>query len=152
MSDHMERHAEPRHNGFRRQGIDNLMDRFLTHSPHNAKLFSNRQANSSDLRQVSWHIIMQGMSKDDETPRPYSDIAERLKWHRTLLGMNQDEYAKSIGAKRSALSLWEAGTHRMSLNAGLDLRSKYGLSLDFMYEGIDDALPMTLRNAWRDRP
>ena len=95
---------------------------------------------------------MQGMSKDDETPRPYSDIAERLKWHRTLLGMNQDEYAKSIGAKRSALSLWEAGTHRMSLNAGLDLRSKYGLSLDFMYEGIDDALPMTLRNAWRDRP
>lgn len=92
------------------------------------------------------------MEKTPETPRPYSDIAERLKWHRNLLGMKQDEYAKSIGAKRSALSLWEAGTHRMSLNAALDLRNKYGLSLDFMYEGIDDALPMTLRNAWRDKP
>ena len=92
------------------------------------------------------------MSKDDETPRPYADIAERLKWHRSIVGLNQDEYAKSIGAKRSALSLWEAGTHRMSLNAALDLRSKYDLSLDFMYEGIDDALPMTLRNAWRDKP
>lgn len=66
--------------------------------------------------------------------------------------MNQDEYASSIGVKRSALSLWEAGTHRLSLDGALALRSKYGLSLDFMYEGIDDALPMTLRNAWRDKP
>lgn len=84
--------------------------------------------------------------------RPYSDIAERLKWHRETLGLTQDQYAVSIGVKRSALSLWEAGTHRMSLDGALALRSKYGLSMDFMYEGIDDALPMTLRNAWRDRP
>ena len=61
-------------------------------------------------------------------------------------------YAASIGVKRSAFSLWEAGTHRMSLDGALALRSKYGLSLDFMYEGIDDALPMTLRAAWRGRP
>lgn len=84
--------------------------------------------------------------------RPYSDIAERLKWHRTLLGMTQKEYAMSVGKKREAYSLWEAGTHRLSLDGALALRRKYGLSLDFMYEGIDDALPMTLRNAWHDRP
>lgn len=90
---------------------------------------------------------------DAEKPRPYADIAERLKWHReAVMGMKQDEYAVSIGHKRSALSLWEAGTHRLSLDGALALRNKYGLSLDFMYEGIDDALPMTLRNAWRDRP
>lgn len=85
-------------------------------------------------------------------PRPFADIAERIKWHRETVGLNQEDYAKSIGVKRSALSLWEAGTHRMSLDGALALRNKYGLSLDFMYEGIDDALPMTLRNAWRDRP
>ena len=148
----MEGNAKPRHNGVRCQRFNDLMDGFIAHTPHNAKLLGNRQANSLALRQISWHFNLPAMSKDDETPRPYADIAERLKWHRSIVGLNQDEYAKSIGAKRSALSLWEAGTHRMSLNAALDLRSKYDLSLDFMYEGIDDALPMTLRNAWRDKP
>lgn len=84
--------------------------------------------------------------------RPFSDIDERIKWHRSVIGMNQQEYADSIGIKRSTLSLWEAGTHRLSLDGALALRNKYGLSLDFMYEGISDALPMTLRNAWLERP
>lgn len=89
-----------------------------------------------------------------DKPRPFSDIAERIKWHRetVLKCPRQEDYAQSIGVKRSALSLWEAGTHRLSLDGALALRNKYGLSLDFMYEGNDDALPMTLRNAWRDRP
>lgn len=89
---------------------------------------------------------------DSEKLRPFADIAERLKWHRELvLDLSQAEYAKTIGIKRPAYSLWEAGTHRLSLDGALALRTKYGLSLDFMYEGIDDALPMTLRNAWRER-
>lgn len=88
----------------------------------------------------------------NEKARPFADIAERLKWHRALMGMTQKEYAATIDKKREAYSLWEAGTHRLSLDGALALRKKYGLSLDFMYEGIDDALPMTLRNAWRDRP
>jgi transcriptional regulator with XRE-family HTH domain len=87
-----------------------------------------------------------------DTPKPFSDIAERIRWHRSLLGMTQQEYADKLGVKRSAFSLWESGSHRLSLDGALALRTKYGLSLDFMYEGIDDALPMTLRNAWRDRP
>lgn len=85
--------------------------------------------------------------------RPHADIAERIKWHRqSVVRMTQAEYADALGVKRSALSLWEAGTQRLSLDGALALRTKYGLSLDFMYEGIDDALPMTLRNAWRDKP
>lgn len=88
-----------------------------------------------------------------DTVRPHSDIAERIKWHRqTVARLTQEQYADALGVKRSALSLWEAGTHRLSLDGALALRTKYGLSLDFMYEGIDDALPMTLRNAWRDKP
>lgn len=88
-----------------------------------------------------------------DQPRPHLDTAERIKWHReNVVRMTQADYAVSIGVKRSALSLWEAGTHRLSLDGALALRTKYGLSLDFMYEGIDDALPMTLRNAWRDKP
>ena len=84
--------------------------------------------------------------------KPFSDIATRLKWHRDMLDLTQEEYAKTLGVKRSRYSKWEAGADRLSLDGALVLRRKYGLSLDFMYEGIDDALPMTLRNAWLDKP
>lgn len=88
----------------------------------------------------------------EQASKPFADIAERLAWHRGLLGLSQEDYAAKINFKRSAYSLWEAGSHRLSLDGALALRNKWGLSLDFMYEGIDDALPMTLRNAWRERP
>ncbi|WP_407691903.1 helix-turn-helix transcriptional regulator [Pseudooceanicola sediminis] len=84
--------------------------------------------------------------------RPFSDIAERIRWHRSLEGLTQDEYAQKAGLKRAQLNNWETGKLRLSLDGALALRRTYGLSLDFMYEGIADALPMTLRVAWRDRP
>ena len=87
-----------------------------------------------------------------DEPRPFADKAVRLKWHRELEGLTQEDYATKIGMKRARYSLWEAGTHRLSLDGALALRRRFGLSLDFMYEGIDDALPMTLRSSWRDRP
>ena len=83
---------------------------------------------------------------------PYYDIAERLRWHRNLEGVTQVEYAKALGVKRSALNNWESGHFRLSIDGALALRKRYGLSLDFMFEGIDDALPMTLRKAWLDKP
>lgn len=85
-------------------------------------------------------------------PRPFDDIADRLRWHRESVAMTQEQYAETIDVKRARYSLWETGDHRLSLDGALALRKRWGLSLDFMYEGIDDALPMTLRNAWRDRP
>lgn len=87
-----------------------------------------------------------------DNTQPYADIAERLLWHRELMGLNQADYAARISTKRSTYSLWEVGSHRLSLNGALALRERWGLSLDFMYEGIDAALPMTLRNAWLERP
>lgn len=125
------------------------MDGFFAHAANNAKSFSIGQANITPLRQLSWQTTIWAM---EDKPRPFIDIAERIKWHRELMRLSQADYAASIGVKRSALSLWEAGAHRLSLDGALALRTKYGLSLDFMYEGIDDALPMTLRNAWRDKP
>lgn len=92
---------------------------------------------------------MMRMKSDD---RPYIDIAERLRWHREIMGMTQQEYADKLGVKRAALNNWENGSYRLSLDGALALRKTYGLSLDFMYEGIDDALPMTLRRAWLSRP
>lgn len=88
----------------------------------------------------------------DPRARPFGAIADRLVWHRTLMGLRQEDYAKRLGVNRSTLNNWEGGDYRLSLDGALALRRTFGLSLDFMYEGIDDALPMTLRNAWRERP
>ena len=91
------------------------------------------------------------MNRNESKERPFSDIAERLKWHRGLLGMDQAQYAAALGVNRPALSLWEAGTHRLSLNGALAIRERYQLSLDFLYAGNADALPMALRNEWLER-
>lgn len=101
------------------------------------------------LRQDICHAILPRMELDQ---KPFGDIAARIRWHRDLLGMTQKEYAEKIGQKRATINNWESGDYRLSLDGALALRKTYGLSLDFMYEGIADALPMTLRNAWLDKP
>lgn len=149
MADHMIRYIEDHGQALCREMGDDLMRGDFVHSADYAKSFSKTQANTSDLCQISWPRTIPNM---ESAPKPFADIADRLRWHRESLGLSQDEYAAKIGFKRSAYSLWEAGSHRLSLDGALALRNKWGLSLDFMYEGIADALPMTLRQAWIERP
>lgn len=87
-----------------------------------------------------------------QSEKPFGDIGDRIRWHRSLEGLDQRDYAERAGLKRAQLSNWESGNTRLSIDGALALRKTYGLSLDFMYEGIADALPMTLRSAWMDRP
>lgn len=101
------------------------------------------------LSQKLWLAMLRGMGLDE---KPFGDIAARIRWHRHLEGMDQATYAARAGLKRSQLSNWESGDYRISLDGARALRKTYGLSLDFIIEGIDDALSMTLRAAWRERP
>lgn len=87
-----------------------------------------------------------------DTARPYEDIAARIRWHRALMGLTQHDYATRAKLKRAQLNNWESGDYRLSIDGARALRQTYGLSLDFLYEGIADALPMTLRQAWMDKP
>lgn len=87
-----------------------------------------------------------------DVSKPYADIAERIAWHRALLGLDQVTYATKAGLKRTQLSNWESGSTRLSLDGALRLRQTYGLSLDFMFAGNVEALDMTLRSAWMDKP
>ncbi|WP_412550555.1 helix-turn-helix domain-containing protein [Shimia sp. MIT910701] len=84
--------------------------------------------------------------------KPFADISARLRWHRALLGLTQDEYAVKANLKRAQLNNWENGNHRIGLDGARALRKTYGLSLDFIYEGDINALPMNLRNALLDKP
>lgn len=139
-----------RGDGIRAKGVDDRDDGFLVHGNPNAIFYHIDQAMSESFCQERSRDMSKGM---ETAEKPYAEIAERLRWHReSITGLTQKEYAEKIGSKRPAYSQWEAGLQRLSLNGALALRKTYGLSLDFLYEGIDDALPMTLRNAWRDRP
>jgi len=99
------------------------------------------------VRHLSWQSKIAPMEN-----APYGDIAARIRWHRAFEGLNQTEYATKAGIKRSQLSNWETGQQRVSVDGALLLRDTYGLSLDFIYAGNVDALPMNLRQALRDNP
>ena len=95
-------------------------------------------------RQEKWPDNITIMSED----APFWDIAERIRWHRNLEGLRQLDYAKKANLKRSQLSNWESGQQQISVDGARALRRTYGLSLDFIFEGIDDALPITVRASW----
>lgn len=88
----------------------------------------------------------------EKIDRPHAEIAARIKWHRELLGLTQKDYAEKAGLKRAQLNNWEGGDNRIGIDGARALRKTYGLSLDFIYEGVDDALSMTLRNALLESP
>lgn len=88
----------------------------------------------------------------EKLTRPHAEIASRIKWHRELLSLTQKDYAEKAGLKRAQLNNWEGGDHRIGIDGARALRKTYGLSLDFIYEGVDDALSMTLRKALLESP
>ncbi|WP_417701898.1 helix-turn-helix domain-containing protein [Pseudophaeobacter sp.] len=84
--------------------------------------------------------------------KPYADIASRLRWHRERMGLTQSQYAEKAGLKRAQLNNWESGDYQVGLAGARALRKTYGLSLDFIYEGDEQALDMTLRKELLDNP
>lgn len=106
--------------------------------------------NEQGLPQILWRATIAAIM--DMSDKPFGDIATRLRWHRAFEGLDQRDYASKAGLKRAQLSNWETGDYRLSLDGALALRRTYGLSLDFIYAGNAETLPMHLRAAWRDRP
>ncbi len=80
------------------------------------------------------------------------DIGDRLRWHRDLLGLTQEDYAELIQTERPIYGHWETGRNRLSINGGLRIRAKHGLTLDFLYTGDVNSLPLVLRHALRGIP
>ena len=143
------RHPEPVEEDVLAEFFDDAGCFVLCHPASMTNQLSSVKIGDALWGQIACQAILRGMGLED---KPFGDIATRLRWHRALTGLTQKDYAAKIGQKRATLNNWEGGDYRLSLDGALALRRTYGLSLDFMYEGNDDALPMTLRNAWRDSP
>ncbi len=84
------------------------------------------------------------MVKPDKV-RPYEDIAIRLRHVRAVEGMQQQDFAESAGLKHSQYKNWESGVYRISLDGALALRKRCGITLEFIYLGDVDSLPMSWR-------
>lgn len=80
-------------------------------------------------------------------PRPFIDIAERLKLIRSIEGMEQREFAESAGLKVSQYKNWETGVYRIGLDGALALRTRYGVTLEYLYIGDRESLPISWRKA-----
>lgn len=141
--------AEPGFHGSDTYRVDDMSNGMCEHAPLMPDNLARHKPNDHGLSQNIWRDTLSRMGNAE---KPFVDIAARIRWHRSIEGLDQLEYAQRAGLKRSQLSNWEAGSGRISIDGALSLRRTYGLSLDFIYEGIDDALPMTLRAALRESP
>jgi len=72
--------------------------------------------------------------KTDE-PWAKENVAKRLIWLRSYLGLTQREFAESIDVAATNLNNWEKGRQRLSLDGGLRINRIYGTSLDFLFLG-----------------
>ena len=77
-------------------------------------------------------------------------VARRIRWHVAHTKLNETAYAAAIGSKRSQVNSWRMGYTRPSLDAGLAMCRRYGLTLEFIYRGDDKGLPAHLFEAWRE--
>ncbi|THH36565.1 XRE family transcriptional regulator [Aliishimia ponticola] len=80
--------------------------------------------------------------------KTYPDIAARLRRVREgFSDCNRKEWAKHHGFNPTQYTNWENGTRRIPIDAASALSAKYGLTLDWIYLGREDALSATARNA-----
>ncbi|MGU3387184.1 helix-turn-helix transcriptional regulator [Methylobacterium sp. D53M] len=66
---------------------------------------------------------------------------ERLRLLREIHGMHQAEWARHIGVTRQSWNNYEMGAARISIDAAMILLRKFGVSLDWIYNGEEAMLP-----------
>ena len=88
-----------------------------------------------------------------ERLRPFQDIADRLRAAREVHDPNMDQktFAEGAGLKHSQYKNWESGAYRIGLDGALALRAHYGLTLEYIYIGDVDSLPMSWRKELSSR-
>lgn len=68
-------------------------------------------------------------------------VAARLKRVRSIFGLSKQDFAERAGLAPQTYGPFENAKRPLTIEAAKRLRTTYGLSLEFMYFGITDALP-----------
>jgi len=81
--------------------------------------------------------------------KKYAEIGARLTLIREALrpGMKKTDYADLIRVKYTTYLNWESGLNRPQPDQAEVMCDKLGLTMDFIYRGIEAALPQNTLNA-----
>lgn len=83
-----------------------------------------------------------------ETRRPIEFVqasGERLKKVRQALGLTQVDLCEKLDVKQNAYSAWENGKLLMDPFVASILSTKFGVTLDYIYNGVEKDLPEEIR-------
>lgn len=88
----------------------------------------------------------------NEDKYPYWRIGQRLQALRETTGMSKTEFAAFCGFNYTRYVNWETGHRRMLPDEAVVLCEKLGVTLDFIYRGIEAQLPHSLVMALSSSP
>lgn len=71
-------------------------------------------------------------------------IAERLMMIRSALNMTQTQFCEHVGISQQALNNYERARRRIDLDQASRITHATGATLDWIYHGKADALPVRL--------
>lgn len=74
--------------------------------------------------------------QDDEGPHPVdTHVGGKVKSRRLMLGLSQEELAKSIGLTFQQVQKYERGTNRISVSRLSDISQALKVSMDYFLDG-----------------
>lgn len=74
--------------------------------------------------------------QDDEGPHPVdTHVGAKVKSRRLMLGLSQEELAKSIGLTFQQVQKYERGTNRISISRLSDISKALKVSMDYFLDG-----------------
>lgn len=94
-----------------------------------------------------WHVL--GMVASEY---PYAEIGARVRALRTHLGFSVKDFADMNSWGATQLTNWEQGHRRITVEAAVKLRQRYDIPLDWLYLGIESALPQNMAKALSSKP
>jgi transcriptional regulator with XRE-family HTH domain len=90
--------------------------------------------------------LPRGKPREIDPRLPYSlpNIAYRLSLTRQALGLASGEMAKLLGVVHNRYSQWESGTAAPRIDAAALLCDQFGLTLDWLFRGVQAGLRIEL--------
>jgi DNA-binding XRE family transcriptional regulator len=73
-------------------------------------------------------------------------IARRLVRTREALGFTQSQFCEQIGVEKNVYNPFEKGKRRITIEVAMKIRARFGISLDWIYCGEVNRLPVELFN------
>ncbi len=86
---------------------------------------------------MSKTAVMPRTRPEDEGPHPVdTHVGAKVKSRRLMLGLSQEELAKSIGLTFQQVQKYERGTNRISVSRLMDIARALKAPLDYFTDGI----------------